>query len=66
MSDKKTKLEEIKEHIDKLDLKEEEKSDSFKRIEEWYKEEGTIEELYAELAQISEKLKEYLAEIGLI
>lgn len=66
MSDKKLKVEKIKEHIKNLDLKEEEKSSSFKRIEEWYAEDKAVEELYSELAQISEKIKEYFAEIGLV
>jgi plasmid rolling circle replication initiator protein Rep len=63
---KKHNIEKIKDGLEKLNLSEEEKSESFKRIEQWYKEEGAIEELYAELAQVSEKIKEYLAEIGLI
>ena len=66
MNDKEKKLEEIKENIAKLDLKDEEKSDSFKRIEEWYLEDKALDELYVDLAKISETIKEYLAELGLV
>ena len=59
-------LEEIKEHISKLELSEEEKSDSFKRIEEWYKEDKSFGSLYQELAQISPKIEALFAELGLI
>ena len=66
-SQKKQKhLEEIKEHIDKLELSEEEKSDSFKRIEEWYREDRSFGTLYQELAQISPKIEALFAELGLI
>ncbi len=60
-------LETIKENIDKTDaLSQEEKSDSFKRIEAWYAEEKAWESLMAELSEISPKVKVFLAELGLI
>lgn len=60
-------LETIKENIDKTDaLSQEEKSDSFKRIESWYAEDKAWESLMAELSDISPKVKEVLAELGLI
>ena len=66
MSDKKKKLEQIKDTIESLDLKEEEKSNSYKIIQEWYNEDKAMNTLYQELAQISETIKEYLAELGLV
>ncbi len=66
MSDKQLKLEQVKEHIEKLNLSEEEKSNSYKIIEEWYAEDKAMPELYADLASISEKIKEYFAELGLV
>ncbi|WP_295420684.1 hypothetical protein [Sulfurovum sp.] len=60
-------LETIKENIDKSDaLSQEEKSDSFKRIEEWYAEDQAWESLMAELSEISPKVKTVLADLGLI
>ena len=60
-------LETIKENIDKTDaLSQEEKSDSFKRIEEWYAEDKAWESLMAELSEISPKVKTVLADLGLI
>ncbi len=60
-------LETIKENIDKTDaLSQEEKSDSFKRIEAWYNEDKAWESLMAELSDISPKVKTILAELGLI
>ncbi len=66
MSEKKAKLEEIKSGIEKLNLKEEDKSNSYKIIEEWYAEDKAMNELYVELSSISETIKEYLAELGLV
>ncbi len=66
MNEKERKLEEIKEGINNLELKEEEKSNSFKKIEEWYAEDKALDELYVDLAKISETIKEYLAELGLV
>ncbi len=60
-------LETIKENIDKTNaLSQEEKSDSFKRIEEWYAEDKAWESLMAELSEISPKVKTFLADLGLI
>jgi pheromone shutdown protein TraB len=60
-------LETIKENIDKTDsLSQEEKSDSMKRIEEWYAEDKAWEALMAELSEISPKVKTVLSDLGLI
>ena len=60
-------LETIKENIDKTDtLSQEEKSDSMKRIEEWYAEDQAWEALMVELSEISPKVKTVLADLGLI
>jgi len=60
-------LETIKENIDKsATLSQDEKSDSMKRIEEWYAEDKAWEALMAELSELSPKVKSILAELGLI
>jgi DNA phosphorothioation-dependent restriction protein DptG len=60
-------LETIKENIDKTDaLSQEEKSDSMKRIEEWYAEDQAWETLMSKLSEISPKVKTVLADLGLI
>ncbi len=60
-------LETIKENIDKTDkLSQEEKSDSFKRIEEWYAQDKAWDSLMAELSNVSPKVKALLSELGLI
>jgi len=60
-------LERIKENIGKSnELTEEEKSDSFKRIEAWYAEDKAWESLMVELSSISPKVKAFLGELGLI
>jgi hypothetical protein len=60
-------LETIKENIDKTDkLSQEEKSDSFKRIEEWYAQDKAWDSLMAELSSVSPKVKALLTELGLI
>jgi len=60
-------LEAIKENIDKSDaLTQEEKSNSFKHIEEWYAEDKAWDSLMAELSSLSPKIKAILAELGLI
>ena len=60
-------LERIKENIDKSNaLTEEEKSNSFKHIEEWYAEDKAWGSFINELAQISPKIEAILAEMGLI
>jgi len=60
-------LETIKENIDKSGaLSQEEKSDSMKRIEEWYAEDQAWEALMVELSEISPKVKTVLADLGLL
>jgi hypothetical protein len=60
-------LETIKENIDKSEaLSQEEKSDSMKRIEEWYAEDRAWEALMAELSELSPKVKTILADLGLL
>ncbi len=60
-------LERIKENIDKSnELTEEEKSNSFKHIEEWYAEDKAWGTFINELAQISPKVEAILAELGLV
>lgn len=60
-------LETIKENIDKsAALSQDEKSDSMKRIEEWYAEDKAWEALMAELSELSPKVKSILADLGLI
>jgi len=60
-------LEMIKENIDKTDmLSQEEKSDSMKRIEQWYAEDQAWEALMTELSEISPKVKTVLADLGLL
>jgi hypothetical protein len=60
-------LEMIKDTIDKSDaLSEEEKSDSMKRIEEWYREDMASGTFIQELSELSPTIKALLAELGLI
>jgi len=60
-------LERIKENIDRSnELSEEEKSNSFKHIEEWYAQDKAWGTFINELAQISPKIEAILAELGLI
>ena len=68
MSDKNLKhLEKIKDTIDKSDtLTEEEKSDSMKRIEAWYREDMASGTFMRELSELSPTIKALLAELGLI
>jgi len=60
------RFQEIRSHIDKLSLSEEEKSNSYKRIEEWYAEDKAFGTLYQELASISPKIEALFQEMGLI
>ncbi len=60
------KLERIKEAIAKSDLSEEEKSNAWKHIEEWYAEDKAFGTLYEKLAEISPKIEAILTELGLI
>lgn len=60
-------LEKIKETIDKSDtLTEEEKSDSMKRIEGWYREDMASGTFMRELSELSPTIKALLVELGLI
>jgi hypothetical protein len=60
-------LEKIKNNIDKSNtLTEEEKSDSMKRIEEWYREDMASGTFLQELSELSPTIKALLAELGLI
>ncbi len=60
-------LEKIKDSIDRSDtLTEEEKSDSVKRIEEWYREDMASGTFMKELSELSPTIKALLAELGLI
>ncbi len=60
-------LEIIKENVDKSNaLSQEEKSDSMKRIEQWYAEDQAWGTFIAELSEISPKVKAILANLGLI
>ena len=60
------KLERIKDHIENLELSEEEKSSAFKKIEEWYQEDRALSQLGADLAKISQKFFPILEELGLV
>jgi flagellar biosynthesis regulator FlaF len=59
-------LEKIKENIDKLELSEEEKSNAWRHIEEWYAEDKAWGTFINDLARISPKIEALLAELGLI
>jgi len=59
-------LEKIRNHIAKSNLSEEEKSNSFKHIEEWYAEDKAFGTLYEKLAEISPAVESLLAELGLV
>ena len=60
-------LEKIKDSIDRSDtLTEEEKSDSVKRIEEWYREDMASGTFMKELSELSPTIKALLAELGLL
>lgn len=60
-------LEKVKDTIDNAaDLTEEEKSDSMKRIEAWYREDQAWGTFLEELSEISPKIKLLLAELGLL
>ena len=60
-------IEKIKERIEKSnELSQEEKSNTIKRIEEWYAEDKAFGTFLAELAKISPKVEAILVELGLI
>jgi hypothetical protein len=60
------KLEKIKENIENLELSEEEKSNAYKHIEQWYQEDRALSQLAADLAKISQKFYPILEELGLV
>ena len=64
--DKEKHLEQIKEHIEKSNLSEDEKSNAWKHIEEWYQEDKAWGTFITELSKISPKIEALLAEIGLM
>ncbi len=67
MSNKRVEhLERIKDAIAKSDLNEEEKSNAWRHIEEWYAEDKAFGTLYEKLAEISPKIEALLNELGLI
>jgi len=67
MSNKRVEhLEKIKEAIKEADLSEEEKSNAWKHIEEWYAEDKAFGTLYEKLAEISPKIEALMEELGLI
>ncbi len=60
-------LERVKDSIDKSNtLSEEEKSASFKKIEEWIADDRGMDMWAKDLELISEKIKPILAELGLM
>ena len=60
-------LEKIKDSIDRSEtLSEEEKTDSVKRIEEWYREDMASGTFMKELSELSPTIKALLAELGLL
>ena len=59
-------LERIKDNLDKLELSDEEKSDAWRRIEQWYAEDKAWGTLLNDLARISPKIEAFLSELGLI
>jgi len=59
-------LERIKDAIKNADLSEEEKSNAWKHIEEWYAEDRAFGTLYEKLAEISPKIEALMEELGLI
>ena len=60
------RFQEIRTQLDKLSLSEEEKSNSYKHIEEWYAQDKAFGTIYQELAGISPKIEALFQEMGLI
>jgi hypothetical protein len=60
------RFQEIRTHLDKLPLSEEEKSNSYKHIEAWYAQDKAFGTIYQELASISPKIEALFQEMGLI
>ena len=61
-----SKLEKIKEAVVKSDLKESEKTDTIKRIDEWIMEDKAEGIIYEELVELASGIKPMLAELGLV
>ncbi len=59
-------MERIKENIEKTTLSEEEKSNAWRHIEEWYAEDQAWGTFVNELAGISPKIEAFLIDLGLI
>ena len=60
-------LEHVKDNIKKSNtLSEEEKSSSYKHIEEWYIEDQSFGTLMADLSKISPQIRAILSELGLV
>ena len=60
-------LEKIKDSIDRSEtLSEDEKTDSVKRIEEWYREDMAAGTFMKELSELSPTIKALLSELGLL
>ena len=63
---KEEELEAIRNHIENAKLTDEEKSSSFKHIEEWFAEDKAFGALYEKLAEISPAVESLLNELGLV
>jgi len=59
-------LETIRNHIERSQLSPEEKTSSYRHIEEWYAQDKAFGTLYETLAEISPAVKALLGELGLI
>ena len=60
------KLEQVKEAVIKSDLKDSEKTETIKRLEEWIAEDKAEGIIYEELVELAAGIKPMLAELGLI
>jgi len=61
-----SKLEQVKEVVRNSDLKESEKTETIKRLEEWIAEDKAEGIIYEELVELAAGIKPMLAELGLI
>ncbi|RUM67706.1 MAG: hypothetical protein DSZ06_00635 [Sulfurospirillum sp.] len=59
-------LEKVSDAIKNAQLSEDEKSEAYKKIEEWYQEDRGMDLLATQLINISAKIEPILKEIGLI
>jgi len=67
MSEKKLAIEKIREHISSHpELSEEDKSNSFRHIEEWYAEDKGFGSLYEMLSEISPDIETIFEDLGLM